>query len=328
MKIAFFSSRQYDIEIFNELNTQYDHKLEFFVPELNEKYAVLAKGHDAVCIFVNDDLNETVIAELAGYGIKAILLRCTGFNNVDFAAAKAHGIMVYRVGYYSPYSVAEYAMTLILALNRKVYKSYNRIKRGNFELEGLMGFDLHQKTVGVVGTGKIGKVFIDILKGFGCKVLAYDLFQNEDCLKAGVTYTELNQLFAESDIISLHCPLSEQNRHMINEASIELMKPGVMIINTSRGGLINTLATIEALKTGKIGSLGIDVYEEEAELFFKNLSDKIIQDDIFARLLTFPNVLISGHQAFFTKNALDDIANATLQNAKDAETQITNENSL
>ncbi|POY38530.1 hydroxyacid dehydrogenase [Solitalea longa] len=328
MKIAFFSSRQYDIDIFNALNEQYQHKLEFFEPELDDKYAVLAKGFDAVCIFVNDGLNASIIAQLADYGIKAIFLRCTGYNNVDLEAARKNNILVYRVSYYSPYSVAEYAMTLILALNRKVYKSYNRIKRGNFELEGLMGFDLHKKTVGVIGTGKIGKVFTDILRGFGCRILAYDLFQNEDCLRSGVTYTDLNQLFAESDIISLHCPLTPENRHIINEDAIALMKQDVMIINTSRGQLINTKDIIDGLKSGKIGSLAIDVYEEEAELFFKNLSDKIIQDDIFARLLTFPNVLISGHQAFFTKNALDDIGHATLQNANAAAEGRTNENSL
>lgn len=328
MKIAFFSTRNYDKEIFIARNQDHRHSIEFFEPELNEKYIILAKGYDAVCIFVNDVLDEKVIAQLASYNVKAILLRCTGYNNVDLQAAKANNIAVMRVSHYSPYAVAEYAMTLIMALNRKVYKSYNRIKRGNFELTGLMGFDLFNKTVGVVGTGKIGQVFTSILKGFGCRVIAYDLYPNKQCVEDGVVYVSLDQLFVESDIISLHCPLTGENRHIINEKTIASMKPGVMLINTSRGGLIDTKAVINGLKTGKIGSLGIDVYEEEAELFFKNLSDKIIQDDIFARLLTFPNVLISGHQAFFTVNALNDIANATLQNATDAENGRTNENSL
>ncbi|MDX5420527.1 MAG: 2-hydroxyacid dehydrogenase [Hymenobacteraceae bacterium] len=327
MNVLFFSSKVYDIEFFNENNTGDKHQLTYLEVPLNKNTAVLAKGHEAVCIFVNDTANAEVLQLLSEQGVKLIALRCAGFNNVDLVAARELGIRVVRVPAYSPYSVAEHTLALILTLNRKTHRAYNRVKEGNFALNGLMGFDLHGKTVGLIGLGKIGLVTASILKGFGCRVLGYDIVKRKEFDEIGIVFTDLPKLYAASDIISLHCPLTPQTHHLINKDSIASMKYGVMLINTSRGALIDTRAVIGALKTGQISYLGLDVYEEEADLFFEDLSDKVIQDDVFMRLLSFNNVLITGHQAFFTSNAMQSIASVTLQNISDFEQgrKLTNE---
>jgi D-lactate dehydrogenase len=281
---------------------------------LNEETVGLAAGFGAVCVFVNDRVNAAVIARLASLDIRLVALRCAGYNNVDLAAAKKHGITVVRVPGYSPYSVAEHTIGLMLALNRKLHRAYNRVREGNFALDGLLGFDMHGKTAGIIGTGKIGSVVAQILTGFGCPTLAFDPVPNDACRSLGVRYEKLDDLLAQSDIITLHCPLTPQNKHMIDAAAIEKMKTGVMLINTSRGALLDTIAVIRALKSGKIGSLGLDVYEEEEQIFFEDRSGLIIPDDVFARLLTFPNVIVTGHQAFFTREALVNIAATTIEN--------------
>jgi D-lactate dehydrogenase len=281
---------------------------------LNEQTASLAAGCNAVCVFVNDKLNKSVIEILKANGIKLIALRCAGFNNVDLESAKANNIKAVRVPAYSPHAVAEHAVALILTLNRKTHKAYNRVREGNFSLERLTGFDLFEKTVGVIGTGKIGQSFCNIMLGFGCRVLAFDLIENKDMAAKGVEYVPLIDVLQQSDIISLHCPLNEQTKYIINKQTIDMMKEGVMLINTSRGGLIHTAAVIESLKNGKIAYLGLDVYEQEEKLFFKDLSENIIQDDMIMRLLSFPNVLITSHQGFFTEEALTQIAQTTLSN--------------
>ncbi|MBD1398861.1 2-hydroxyacid dehydrogenase [Pontibacter sp. JH31] len=319
MNVLFFSSKVYDTEFFNQSNTRHKHTLNFLEVPLNRNTAVLAKGHEAVCIFVNDKANAEVLQLLAEQGVRLVALRCAGFNNVDLEAAQKLGIKVVRVPAYSPYSVAEHTLALILTLNRKTHRAYNRVKEGNFALNGLMGFDLHGKTVGLIGLGKIGLVTARILKGFGCRVLGYDVIKRDEFDEIGIEFTELPALYSESDIISLHCPLTPQTHHLINKESIASMKQGVMLINTSRGALIDTKAVIAALKTAHISYLGLDVYEEEADLFFEDLSDKVIQDDVFMRLLSFNNVLITGHQAFFTRNAMEGIASVTLQNISDFE---------
>lgn len=274
----------------------------------------LTKGYDAVCVFVNDRLNAEVIAALKQNDVKLIALRCAGFNNVDLEAAKQHGIKVVRVPAYSPHAVAEHAVALILTLNRKTHKAYNRVREGNFSLERLTGFDLYGKTVGAIGTGKIGQVFCNIMLGFGCRVLAFDLMEDKELASKGVEYLPLMDLLQQSDVISLHCPLNDQTRHIINKETIPMMKEGAMLINTSRGGLIDTVDVIEGLKSGRIGYVGLDVYEQEEKLFFKDLSENIIQDDLIMRLLSFPNVLITSHQGFFTEEALVQIAQTTLDN--------------
>jgi len=317
MKTAFFSTQSYDKDYFNRYNTR--HQLVFFEAPLNEKTVSLANGCQAVCVFVNDALNEAVISQLAALGVQLIAMRCAGYNNVNLAAAQLHNIKVVRVPAYSPYAVAEHAVALILTLNRKTHKAYNRVREGNFSLEKLSGFDLHGKTVGVIGTGKIGQVFCEIMKGFGCRVLAFDLIANKEMEAKGIEYLPLVQLLSRCDIISLHCPLTEQTRHIINSDTLGLMKPGVMLINTSRGALIDTRSVIHALKTGHLRYLGIDVYEQEEKLFFHNLSEEIIEDDDIMRLMSFPNVLITSHQGFFTDEALTQIAQTTLQNITDAE---------
>lgn len=317
MKIAFFSSKIYDKIYFNRYNTY--HELKYFENPLNAESVDLTNGYDGVCVFVNDQLNAEVIAQLAARNIKIIALRCAGFNNVDLQAAQKHGITVVRVPAYSPHAVAEHAVALIMTLNRKTHKAYNRVREGNFSLERLTGFDLNGKTVGVVGTGKIGEAFAFIMKGFGCKVLAYDIHPNPVLINAGIQFVELDELFAQSDVISLHCPLTPQTNRLINSESLEKMKPNTMLINTSRGGLIDTKAVINALKNGKLGYLGIDVYEQEADLFFNDFSESIIQDDMLMRLMSFPNVLITAHQGFFTEEALTQIAQVTLQNLSDFE---------
>jgi D-lactate dehydrogenase len=272
---------------------------------------------DVVCVFVNDKVNEEVIEVLATKGVKIIALRCAGFNNVNTEAAKAKGIKVCRVPAYSPEAVAEHAVAMMLTLNRKTNKAYNRVREQNFSLNGLLGFDVHGKTVGVIGTGNIGKAFCKIMLGFGCKVLAFDMFADKEMEALGVVYKPLIEVFAAADIISLHCPLNEQTKHLISKETIALMRPGVMLINTSRGGLINTKDAIAALKLHQIGYLGIDVYEQEDKLFFKDLSATIIEDDTIQRLMSFPNVLITAHQAFFTNEALTQIATATLNNVQE-----------
>lgn len=317
MKIAFFSTKSYDREFFDRYVCT--HELVYFEAQLNEQTVNLSTGCNAVCVFVNDKLNETVIAELKKMGVQLIALRCAGFNNVSIDAAKSCGISVVRVPAYSPYAVAEHAVALILTLNRKTHKAYNRVREGNFSLDRLTGFDLYGKTVGVIGTGKIGQVFCNIMLGFGCKVLAFDLIENKPTAVKGVEYLPLIDLLQQSDIISLHCPLNEQTKHLINEHTISLMKEGVMLINTSRGALVETQDAINALKTGRIGYLGLDVYEQEEKLFFNDLSENVIQDDIIMRLLSFPNVLITSHQGFFTEEALSQIAQITLGNVNDFE---------
>lgn len=312
MKIAFFSTKSYDRQFFDKYVST--HEIIYFEAPLNEQTANLAAGCNAVCVFVNDKLTTAVIAELKKSGIKLIALRCAGFNNVDLAAAKANDIKVVRVPAYSPHAVAEHAVALILTLNRKTHKAYNRVREGNFSLERLTGFDLYGKTVGVIGTGKIGEAFCEIMLGFGCKVLAFDLMENKELAAKGVQYLPLLEVFQQADIISLHCPLNEQTKHIINGQTLRIMKEGVMLINTSRGGLIDTMSVIHALKTGRIGYLGLDVYEQEEKLFFNDLSENIIQDDMIMRLLSFPNVLITSHQGFFTEEALIQIAETTLEN--------------
>ena len=278
----------------------------------------LAQDTDVVCIFVNDTADAETIGRLAAMGVKLIALRCAGFNNVDLNAAARHRIPVVRVPAYSPYAVAEYAVALMLALNRKIHRAYWRTRDGNFSLHGLLGFDMHGKTAGIVGTGQIAKVLIRILKGFGLNILAYDLYPDREfAANEGVEYVPLEQLFRQSDIISLHCPLTEQTRYMINEKAIDQMKEGMMLINTGRGQLIHTEALIEGLKKKKIGSAGLDVYEEEAAYFYEDTSDRIMGDDMLARLLSFNNVIVTSHQGFFTREALDNIAHTTLQNVRD-----------
>lgn len=317
MKIAFFSAKSYDREFFDPHSS--DHEIIYFEVPLNDQTFHLAKGCTVICSFVNDQLNAVVLKELAILGIKLVALRCAGFNNVDLAAAKANGISIVRVPAYSPHAVAEHAVALILTLNRKTHKAYNRVREGNFSLDRLTGFDLYGKTVGVIGTGRIGRVFCEIMIGFGCKVLAFDIIANRQMEEKEVAYLPLTELLEKADIISLHCPLNEQTRHIINAHTISMMKKGAMLINTSRGALINSYDAIQALKKGQIGYLGLDVYEQEETLFFNDLSENIIQDDLIMRLLSFPNVLITSHQGFFTEEALEQIAETTMENIRDFE---------
>lgn len=314
MKVVFYSSKSYDIEFFRKSGNQLHHQLDFLETQLNEQTAVLAEGYDVVCVFVNDHVNAGVLRILAGQGIKLITLRCAGFNNVDLETAAALGLKVVRVPAYSPYSVAEHTLALIHTLNRKTHRAYNRVREGNFSLNGLMGFDLYGKTVGLIGLGKIGLITAKILTGYGCRILGFDVASNSEADALGVHFADLDTIYAESDIISLHCPLTPQTHHLIHADAIARMKKGVMLINTSRGALIDTQAVIDGLKTGQIGYVGLDVYEEEEHLFFEDLSATIIQDDVFSRLLSFNNVLVTGHQAFLTTNALHGIADTTLQN--------------
>lgn len=313
MKTAVFSTKDYDRAFLNAANVS-RHELHFFEPHLSGETASLAAGFGAVCVFVNDRVDAPVMAKLAEGGVRLVALRCAGYNNVDLGAARTHGLVVARVPGYSPYAVAEHTVGLILALNRKLHRAYNRVREGNFALDGLLGFDLHGKTAGIIGTGKIGTVVSQILAGFGCRVLAFDPVPSETCRSRGTRYVEFDELLGESDLITLHCPLTPGNKHMIDAAALRKMRDGVMLINTSRGALIDTIAVIEALKGGKVGYLGLDVYEEEEEIFFEDRSGLIISDDVFSRLLTFPNVIITGHQAFFTREALENIATTTIEN--------------
>jgi len=318
MRIAIFSTKPYDEETLAAAN-KHGHQLTFLKPRLETATATLARDHDAVCAFVNDVLNREVLTLLKKQGVHIIVMRCAGFNNVDIKSAEELGITVARVPEYSPYAVAEHTIALMLTLNRQVHRAFNRVRERNFALQGLLGFDLHGRTVGVVGTGKIGSQVCRILLGIGCKVVAYDRYRSKTMEKLGVQYLPLEDLFQISDIITLHCPLTPKTRHIVNALSIDKMKPGVMLINTSRGGLLNTRDVLAGLKSGKIAYLGLDVYEDEADLFFEDRSGTDLQDEIFARLLTFHNVLITGHQAFFTREALDKIAEVTMENATEFE---------
>jgi D-lactate dehydrogenase len=319
MKVAIFSTKAYDRRFLEVANADHGHELVFLEPRLTCDTAVLASEVPAVCAFVNDQLDEKTLKAIAEQGTHLIALRSAGFNHVDLKAAADLGLTVVRVPAYSPYAVAEHTIGLILTLNRKIHRAYNRVREGNFSLDGLLGFDLHNRTVGIIGTGKIGMIVAQILKGFGCQLLTYDLYPNPECEALGTKYVELPELFSASDIITLHCPLTPETQHLIDDQALEQMKPGVMLINTSRGALIDTEAVTRALKSQKIGYLGLDVYEQESDLFFEDLSEAVIQDDVFQRLLTFPNVLITGHQAFFTENALKKIAETTLSNITDIE---------
>ncbi len=317
MKVAIFSSKAYDREYLTRANspqTFAQHELLFFEAPLNVNTALLAQNCTAVCCFVNDHVDEAVLRKLATLGVKLVALRCAGFNQVDITAAKKIGITVARVAEYSPHAVAEHTLGLVLMLNRNLHRAHNRIRENDYSLNGLLGFDLVNKTVAIVGTGKIGQVLAQIMIGIGCKVIAHDIEPNIELISKGVRYLPLAELWPQADIISLHCPLIPETYHLINANIISQMKNGVMLINTGRGGLIDTSAVITALKAKKIGYLGLDVYEEESDLFFEDNSNKLLQDDIFARLLTFPNVVITGHQAFFTREALSAISEITIAN--------------
>ena len=316
MKICMFSSKAYDEKFFslNNSNTSEQLDISYFSSHLNEETVYMAEGFDVVCCFVNDNLNANVLKTLKKQGIQLVALRCAGFNNVDLKTAKELSLPVCRVPEYSPYAVAEHTCALVLDLNRNIHRAHNRIRENDYSLDGLLGFDLHSKTVGVVGAGKIGRAFINIMNGFGCNVLVYDPMLRETNADNNFTQVTFDELLMQSDIISLHCPLTTGTQHLINTQAINKMKPNVMLINTSRGALVDTVAIIKALKLKQIGYLGIDVYEEESEIFFEDLSDTFIQDDVFARLQTFPNVTITGHQAFFTKEALNKIAQTTISN--------------
>ena len=317
VKVAFFDTKSYDETSFNKTNADYGFDIHYYQEHLNLKTVPLAKGADVVCIFVNAECNAAVIDELEKYGVKLIALRCAGFNNVDLKAAKGR-IKVVRVPAYSPHAVAEYAVSLMLALNRKIFRAVNRTREGNFALKGLMGFDMYGKTAGIVGMGRIAKELIKILHGFGMRVMAYDLYPDQDFAKQyDVQLVSLDELYAQSDIISLHCPLTPETTFLINAQSIAKMKRGVMIINTGRGKLIHTEDLIEGLRTKQVGSAGLDVYEEEKNYFYEDRSDKIIDDDVLARLLMMPNVVLTSHQAFFTAEAMHNIALTTLESIKE-----------
>ncbi len=318
MKVMLFGTQPYDQQSFERIRKSYGFEILYHRSHLNAKNALLAKGADAVCVFVNDTVDAETVRQLAELGVQLIALRCAGFNNVDLHAAARHGIPVVRVPAYSPHAVAEYAVALILSLNRKIHRAYWRTRDGNFSLHGLLGFDLYGKTAGIIGTGKIARPLIHILKGFGMEVLAYDIYPDERyALAEGIEYAALEELYRRADILSLHCPLTDQTRHMIDSTAIASMKPGVMIINTGRGQLIDTSALIEGLKEKRIGAAGLDVYEEEAAYFYEDTSDRIMDDDVLARLLSFNNVILTSHQAFFTREAIDNIAQVTMQNLSD-----------
>lgn len=314
MKVAVFSSKKYDQNAFELINQHYQHELDFFDFHLTQQTAKMAHGYDAVCAFVNDDLSRPVLEKLAACGVKIIAMRCAGFDKVDLDAAQALNIQVVRVPAYSPEAIAEHTIGLMLSLNRRIHRAYQRTRDANFSLEGLTGFNFHGKTVGVIGTGRIGIATIRILKGFGMNILAYDPYENPIAISLGVTYTSLDDIYQQADVITLHCPMTDQNYHMLNTESFNKMRDGVMIINTSRGGLLNSKDAIEALKNSKIGSLGIDVYENEQDLFFEDKSNDVIKDDVFRRLSACHNVLFTGHQAFLTEEALANIADTTLNN--------------
>ncbi len=312
-KLCFFDTKPYDKEFFENYNKDYGFEIQFFEEKLNFRTAIMAAGSKAVCAFVNDTLDKRVMDTLAECGVEVIGMRCAGYNNVDFKAAFGR-IHIVRVPAYSPYAVAEHTMGMLLMLNRKLHRAYNRTREYNFSLNGLTGFDLHGKTIGIIGTGKIGRIFIDVCLGFGMKVVAYDPYPVQG---SNITYVSLEELCRTSDIISLHCPLTKETHHIINPETLAWMKKGVYIINTSRGALIDSEALLSALKSGFIGAAGLDVYEEETDFFYEDVSNQILQDDILARLISLPNVLVTSHQAFLTKEALGNIAETTLKNLKD-----------
>jgi D-lactate dehydrogenase len=314
MRVTVFSAKPYDMRALAEAAEGKALALRFLPVRLAPETAPLAEGAEAVCAFVNDHLDAETLGALARAGVRLVAMRCAGTNNVDLAAAEAAGIAVARVPAYSPHAVAEHTVALILSLNRKIHRAWARVREGNFELEGLLGFDLCGRTVGIVGTGRIGTVLARIMLGFGCRVVASDPVPSENCLAMGVAYLPVGELLAVSDIVALNCPLTPQTHHLIDDAAVAAMKPGAMVINTGRGAVIDTQAAIRGLKSGRIGALGLDVYEEEGDLFFENLSDRILPDDVFARLLTFPNVIVTGHQGFFTAEALAAIAETTVAN--------------
>ena len=314
MQVAVFSTKPYDRDFLRRANAGHGHDITFLEPRLSPETASLAEGFEAVCVFVNGVVDREVLTKLAAWDTRLVALRSAGFNNVDLEAAQEVDITVARVPVYSPHAVAEHGAALILALNRKIHRAYARVREGNFSLAGLMGFDLVGRTVGIVGTGTIGTVFARIRSGFGCRLLANDPLPNRECRALGVEYVGADRLFSESDIVAVHAPLTPDSYHLVDERALARMKRGAMLINTSRGALVDTRAVIRALKDGTLGALGIDVYEEEADLFFEDLSQEVIRDDVFARLLTFPNVLVTAHQAFFTEEAVGRIAETTLQN--------------
>ncbi len=314
MRVGIFSAKPYDIDHFDRVNQTFGLQIEYFDYRLCLQTVRLAHGFDVVCAFVNDSLGDKVLTELSKNGTKVIAMRCAGFNNVDLEAAKRLNLKVVNVPSYSPESVAEHTVALMLTLNRKVHKAYQRTRDANFSLSGLVGFNMQNRNVGVIGTGRIGLATIKVLLGFGCHVYAHDPYPNHAVLELGVKYVSLEEIFSVCDIISLHCPLTSENHHLLNRDSFSRMKPGVMVINTSRGGLLNALDAIEALKTGQLGSLGLDVYENEKELFFEDKSNEVIQDDVFRRLSACHNVIFTGHQAFLTEEALSAIAFTTLTN--------------
>lgn len=313
MRVAFFSTKPYDRRAFAAPALAAGHAVTFLEPRLDAATASLAVGHEAVCVFVNDDLDRAALGVLAAGGTRLVALRCTGFNNVDLAAAAELGLAVTRVAAYSPYSVAEYTVGLLLALDRRIHRAYARVREGNFSLDGLLGFDLHGKTVGVIGTGMIGAIVARIFRaGFGCEVLAHDVREDPALQAIGVRYARPLEIAEAADIITLHCPLTPQTRHIVDSRSLAVAKPGLILVNTSRGALVDCEAVIAALKSGHLGGAAFDVYEQEAELFFEDLSNEIIQDEVFMRLVTFPNVIVTGHQAYFTREAIDDIVASTI----------------
>lgn len=316
MRIVVFSTKPHDRQ-FLEAANRGRHELVYQEARLLKETVSLAAGADAVCLFVHDHADKAILNELARLGVRFVVLRCAGFNNVDVPAAAQAGVAIARVPAYSPHGVAEHAVALLMTLNRRVHRAYNRVRDGNFALEGLLGFDLHGKTVGVVGTGKIGFCFASIMHGFGCRLLAHDVAVHPDAAKLGLEYVTLDRLFAESDVISLHCPLLPSTHHLVNAANLARMRHGVFLVNTSRGPLVDTPAVIDALKSGKLGALALDVYEEEEGIFYEDLSGGFLPDDQLARLLTFPNVLVTSHQGFFTRDALTAIADTTLGNLDD-----------
>ncbi|EJN10198.1 2-hydroxyacid dehydrogenase [Herbaspirillum sp. YR522] len=317
MKTAVFSTRRYDQTLLSRANRDGAHELLFLQDGLDAGTAALAAGCEAVCVFVNDDVSAEVLVQLARQGTRLVLTRSTGYNHIDVAAAGRVGITVMRVADYSPYSVAEFAVGLLLAVNRKIARASVRTREGNFELDGLMGVDLHGKTVGVIGTGKIGTIFARIMAGFGCRLLGYDTHPNPQFEQLGARYVGTDELLASSDVVSLHCPLTEQTRHIVNARTLAMVKPGCILVNTSRGGLVDTEAAIGALKSARLRGLAIDVYEQEASLFFQDLSSTIITDDVIQRLVSFPNVIVTGHQAFFTEEAIGQIMDTTVRNLTD-----------
>lgn len=328
MKVAVFSTKPYEKTYLEKYNSDGQHDLVFFEANLNAVSAELAIGFETICAFVSDVLDENTINKLADQGLKLIVLRSAGFNNVDISAAKKHNIKVLRVPAYSPQAIAEHAVALILTLNRKTHKAYNRVREGNFSVEKLMGFNLYQKTIGIIGTGKIGTAFAEIMLGFGCKILVSDLIESEELKAKGVGYTTFDEVLAAADIVSIHCPLTHDTKHLFDSKAFEKMKIGAMLINTSRGGIINTSHAVVALKNRKLGYLGIDVYEEEEHLFFKDLSESLIQDDVIERLMSFHNVLITPHLGFFTEEALEQIVKITLKNFSDFEKGLPSENEV